>query len=71
MEMMDSLKKLCLENNDIRDRGAIALSKALEENDTLLSLHLDNNNIGRDGAFAIGAMISNKYKLSKLRKKLN
>jgi Ran GTPase-activating protein (RanGAP) involved in mRNA processing and transport len=32
----------------------------------LLSLHLDNNNIGRNGAFALGAMIANKYKLSKL-----
>ena len=45
MEMMDSLKKICLENNDIKDKGALALSKALEDNDTLLSLHLENNNI--------------------------
>ena len=42
MEMMDSLKKVCLENNCIRDGGAIALSRALEENDTLLSLHLES-----------------------------
>jgi hypothetical protein len=45
MEMMDSLKKVCLENNLIRDKGAMALSKALEDNDTLLSLHLENNEI--------------------------
>ena len=66
MEMMDSLKKVCLENNNIGDRGAIALSKALEDNDTLLSLHLENNNISRQGAYTLGEMISNKYKLSKL-----
>jgi Ran GTPase-activating protein (RanGAP) involved in mRNA processing and transport len=45
MEMMDSLKKICFENNNIRDRGVIALARALEENDTLLSLYLENNNI--------------------------
>ena len=64
--MMDSLKKVCLENNNIGDRGAVALSKALEDNDTLLSLHLENNNISRQGAYTLGEMISNKYKLSKL-----
>jgi hypothetical protein len=45
MEMMDSLKKICMENNGIRDRGVVALAKALEENDTLLSLYLENNGI--------------------------
>jgi hypothetical protein len=43
MLMMDSLKKICMENNAIKDRGAIALSKSLEENDTLLSLYLESN----------------------------
>ena len=71
MEMMDSLKKVCIENNDIGDRGAIALSKALEDNDTLLSLHLENNNISREGAYTLGEMISNKYKLSKLNLNMN
>ena len=60
-----------LENNNIGDRGAIALSKALEDNDTLLSLHLENNNISREGAYTLGEMISNKYKLSKLNLNLN
>jgi len=64
--MMDSLKKVCLENNAIGDKGAIALSKALEDNDTLLSLHLESNGISRTGAYTLGEMISNKYKLSKL-----
>jgi hypothetical protein len=41
--VMDSLKKICFENNAIKDRGVIALAKALEENDTLLSLYLENN----------------------------
>jgi len=54
MEMMDSLKKVCLENNCIRDGGAIALSRALEDNDTLLSLHLENNEISCEGASALG-----------------
>ncbi len=45
MQMMDSLKKICMENNAIRDTGAVALSKVLEENDTLLSLYLENNQI--------------------------
>ena len=40
--MMDSLKKICMENNAIKDRGVIALAHALEENDTLLSLYLEN-----------------------------
>jgi Ran GTPase-activating protein (RanGAP) involved in mRNA processing and transport len=66
MEMMDSLKKICLENNNIKDRGAIALAKCLEENDTMLSIYLENNAIGRDGAVALGEMFSNKFKLSKL-----
>jgi Ran GTPase-activating protein (RanGAP) involved in mRNA processing and transport len=48
--MMDSLKKICLENNNIQDRGAQALSKVLEENDTLLSLYLENNGITHVGA---------------------
>ena len=63
---MDSLKKICLENNKIGDRGAISLAKCLEENDTLLSIYLENNGIGRDGAVALGEMFSNKFKLSKL-----
>lgn len=50
MQMMDSLKKICLENNGIRDRGAIALSRVLDENDTLLSLYLENNSISAVGA---------------------
>jgi Leucine-rich repeat (LRR) protein len=54
MEMMDSLKKICFENNNIRDRGVIALARALEENDTLLSLYLENNNITQIGAKEIG-----------------
>ena len=66
MEMMDSLKKVCLENNGIKDGGAIALSKALEDNDTLLSLHLESNEISCEGASALGEMLSNKFKLSKL-----
>ena len=66
MEMMDSLKKVCLENNRIKDAGAIALSKALEDNDTLLSLHLESNEISCEGASALGEMLSNKFKLSKL-----
>jgi len=41
--MMDSLKKICMENNNIKDKGCIALARALEENDTLLSLYLENN----------------------------
>ena len=45
MQMMDSLKKICIENNQIKDKGVIALSKVLEENDTLLSLYLENNQI--------------------------
>jgi len=45
MQMMDSLKKICMENNAIKDKGAIALSRVLEENDTLLSLYLENNGI--------------------------
>lgn len=45
MTMMDSLKKVCMENNNIKDRGVRALSQALEENDTLLSLYLENNGI--------------------------
>ena len=48
--MMDSLKKICMENNAIRDKGAMALSKVLEENDTLLSLYLENNGITSVGA---------------------
>lgn len=52
--MMDSLKKICFENNNIRDRGVIALARALEENDTLLSLYLENNNITQIGAKEIG-----------------
>jgi hypothetical protein len=48
--MMDSLKKICMENNGIKDRGAQALSKVLEENDTLLSLYLENNGIPVEGA---------------------
>ena len=64
--MMDSLKKVCLENNAIGDGGATALSKALEDNDTLLSIHLESNNISRTGACSLGEMLSNKYKLSKL-----
>jgi hypothetical protein len=43
MSMMDSLKKICMENNNIKDKGVIALSRTLEENDTLLSLYLENN----------------------------
>lgn len=38
-------KKICLENNHIKDKGTIALSRALDENDTLLSLYLENNGI--------------------------
>ena len=49
MEMMDSLKKVCIENNNIGDRGAIALSKALEDNDTLSKLNLNLNPIGDEG----------------------
>jgi len=45
MAMMDSLKKICMENNNIRDKGAIALSRVLDENDTLLSLYIENNQI--------------------------
>ena len=45
MEMMDSLKKICFENNNIKDKGITALAKALEENDTLLSLYLESNQI--------------------------
>jgi Leucine-rich repeat (LRR) protein len=45
MEMMDSLKKICFENNNIKDRGVVALARALDENDTLLSLYLENNQI--------------------------
>lgn len=71
MEMMDSLKKVCLENNRIGDKGAVALAKALEDNDTLLSLHLENNNISRAGAYTLGEMINNKYKLSKLNLNMN
>jgi len=52
--MMDSLKKICFENNNIKDRGVIALARALEENDTLLSLYLENNNITSIGAKEIG-----------------
>jgi hypothetical protein len=52
--MMDSLKKICFENNAIKDRGVIALAKALEENDTLLSLYLENNQITQVGAKEIG-----------------
>ena len=66
MEMMDSLKKVCLENNNIGDTGAVALSKALEDNDTLLSIHLESNEISREGACSLGEMLSNKFKLSKL-----
>jgi hypothetical protein len=47
---MDSLKKICLENNIIKDRGAIALSRVLDENDTLLSLYIENNLITSQGA---------------------
>jgi len=54
MEMMDSLKKICLENNHIKDRGVTALAKALEENDTLLSIYLENNQITEVGAREIG-----------------
>ena len=54
MEMMDSLKKICFENNSIRDIGVIALARALEENDTLLSLYLENNQITSVGAKEIG-----------------
>ena len=50
MRMMDSLKKICMENNGIKDRGVQALSKVLEENDTLLSLYLENNGITVEGA---------------------
>lgn len=63
---MDSLKKVCIENNNIQDAGAVALAKALEDNDTLLSLHLENNEISREGATALGVMLQNKFKLSKL-----
>jgi len=48
--MMDSLKKICFENNAIKDRGVQALAKSLEENDTLLSLYLENNQITHVGA---------------------
>jgi len=64
--MMDSLKKICFENNNIKDKGVIALAKALEENDTLLSLYLESNQITQVGAKEIGAILSNKYKLSKI-----
>lgn len=47
---MDSLKKICFENNAIKDRGVQALAKSLEENDTLLSLYLENNQITHVGA---------------------
>jgi Ran GTPase-activating protein (RanGAP) involved in mRNA processing and transport len=63
---MDSLKKICLENNLIKDKGAVSLSKVLEENDTLLSLYLENNLITEIGAKAIAKMLRNKVKLSKL-----
>lgn len=43
MAMMDSLKKICIENNAIKDKGALSLSRVLDENDTLLSLYIENN----------------------------
>lgn len=55
--MMDSLKKICMENNAIKDRGVTALSHALEENDTLLSLYLENNQISAIGAKEIGKIL--------------
>ena len=48
MEMMDSLKKICFENNGIKDRGVIALAKALEENDTLLSPYFNSEKEATD-----------------------
>jgi Ran GTPase-activating protein (RanGAP) involved in mRNA processing and transport len=57
MEMMDSLKKICMENNAIKDRGVIALAHALEENDTLLSLYLENNSITAAGAKEVGKIL--------------
>jgi len=57
MEMMDSLKKICMENNAIKDRGVSALAHALEENDTLLSLYLENNQITAVGAEKIGKIL--------------
>ena len=57
MEMMDSLKKICMENNAIKDRGVGALAHALEENDTLLSLYLENNQITAVGAEKIGKIL--------------
>jgi hypothetical protein len=57
MEMMDSLKKICMENNAIKDRGVVALAHALEENDTLLSLYLENNMITSVGALEIGKIL--------------
>jgi NLR family CARD domain-containing protein 3 len=69
--MMDSLKKICIENNNIKDKGVIALSRVLEENDTLLTLYLENNGITAEGAKAIAKTLKNKVKLSKLNLNYN
>ena len=48
------LRHLVLNNNDLRDAGAVALAHVLETNTTLQHLELDNNAIGKAGVAALG-----------------
>lgn len=68
---MKGLLKLCLENNDIADFGAKALSKALESNHNMVAIYLENNALTDESSVDIALMLSEKPKLKKLNLSYN
>eukprot|EP00826_Nyctotherus_ovalis_P028944 TRINITY_DN2280_c0_g3_i1.p1 TRINITY_DN2280_c0_g3~~TRINITY_DN2280_c0_g3_i1.p1 ORF type:complete len:153 (-),score=1.60 TRINITY_DN2280_c0_g3_i1:182-640(-) len=52
--------------NKIGDKGAIAIAKALRENDSLESIYLSNNQIGNDGATELAVSLKKHETMRKV-----
>jgi len=58
--LLKKLPKLDLGENEIGDKGAIALAAALEKNTTLQTLEFSGNDIDKEGKIALDKAIEKR-----------